>query len=57
MIKLNNINQKLKGKLQQVKGDIEIASGKPIKGNINKLKGKTNETSADIKMKIDNQND
>lgn len=55
MVKLKNISQKIKGKLQQIKGGVEISAGEPIKGNINKLKGKTNEISADIKMKTDRQ--
>lgn len=54
MGKLNIVSQKIKGKAQQIKGDIEVALGEPIKGNIDKLKGKANETSADIKMKVDN---
>jgi uncharacterized protein YjbJ (UPF0337 family) len=53
MVKLKNINQKLKGKLQQMKGDIEIAADKPIKGNIDKLKGKVNVVSADIKNNLE----
>lgn len=52
MGKLNLISQKLKGKGQQFKGRIEVATGHSMRGNIDKLKGKTNEIAADIKMKI-----
>lgn len=51
------MHQKLKGKLQQIRGEIEIAAGKRVKGNINKLKGKANEALADAKMKSGNQDD
>lgn len=54
MGKLNIVSQKLKGKIQQVKGKIEVASGQHIKGNIDKLRGKANEIEADMKMKFVN---
>lgn len=53
MGKLNIVSQKVKGKVQQVKGKIEVASGQHIKGNIDKLRGKANEISADVKMKVE----
>jgi uncharacterized protein YjbJ (UPF0337 family) len=56
MGKLNIVNQKLKGKTQQVKGKFENATGQQMKGNIDILKGKSNELVADLKMKINNKN-
>lgn len=53
MAKIKNLKQKIKGRLQQLKGDIEISTGKPVKGNIDKLKGKTNEAIADMKNNIE----
>lgn len=49
MGKLNIVSQKLKGKLQQVKGVIEGALGQHMKGDIDKLRGKANEIEADMK--------
>ena len=51
---LDTVGQKIKGKLQQVKGEVEVASGEPMKGNIDKLRGKANEIDANIKGKIEN---
>jgi uncharacterized protein YjbJ (UPF0337 family) len=53
MVKIKHVNQKLKGKLQQITGDIQIANNQPVKGNINRLKGKANEAVADIKSDIE----
>lgn len=47
------IGQKLKGKGQQMKGEIEIKSGHHVEGTIDKIKGKANEMGADIKMKVE----
>ncbi|MEN9328662.1 MAG: hypothetical protein RI947_1470 [Candidatus Parcubacteria bacterium] len=47
----NDLEQKTKGIVQQVKGEIETRTGRPIKGAFDKMKGKANETIADIKMK------
>lgn len=55
MVKIKHVNQKLKGKLQQIKGDIQIANNQPVKGKVNKIKGKINEAAADVKIKIDSQ--
>jgi len=54
MGKLDIVGQKIKGKIQQAKGEVEIASGQHIKGNIDKLRGKANEIEADTKMKLEN---
>ena len=54
MSKLNIVSQKLKGKIQQVKGEVEGALGQHIKGDIDKLRGKANEFEADMKMKLVN---
>jgi uncharacterized protein YjbJ (UPF0337 family) len=53
MTTLDNVGQKLTGKVQQIKGKIEVASGQHIKGNIDKLRGKANEFEADVKMKVE----
>ena len=54
MGKLNIVSQKVKGKTQQIKGKIENATGKHMKGNVDILKGKSNEFVADLKMKASN---
>ena len=51
---LNIVGQKIKGKTQQFKGEIEDVSGQHVKGNIDKLKGKVNEFAADTKWKVKN---
>lgn len=53
MTTLDNVGQKLTGKVQQIKGKIEVASSQHIKGNIDKLRGKANEFEADVKMKVE----
>ena len=53
MTTLDNVGQKLTGKVQQIKGKIEVASGQHIKENIDKLRGKANEFEADVKMKVE----
>jgi hypothetical protein len=52
MNKLGTFGQKIKGKSQQLKGDIEIALSRHERGNIEKLSGKDNELEANIKMKV-----
>ncbi len=54
MGKLNNARQKIKGKLQQMKGTLEAVSGQQTKGYVDKLRGKANEIEADIKGKVEN---
>lgn len=54
MGKLNIVNQKFKGKFQQVRGGIEGALGQHMKGDLDKLRGKANEIGADMKMKFEN---
>ncbi len=48
---LSDIGQKIKGKVQVIKGDINQKRGKGIKGGMQKIKGKFNQTVADTKMK------
>lgn len=53
MGELNAIGQKIKGKAQKVKGDIEMNSdnlGDKVKGGISKIKGSVNDTMADAKL-------
>lgn len=47
----NDLEQKVKGIAQQVKGGIEEKTGHPVKGAVDKIKGKANEAIADAKMK------
>lgn len=51
--KLNIIGQKVKGQIQQVKGNIENESGQHIKGAIDKLRGKANVIEADLRDKFE----
>lgn len=56
MRKLEIIGQKLKGKGQQLKGDIELKTGHRVRGSIDKIKGKANEEIADIRNAFDDRN-
>ncbi len=48
---LDDVGQKIKGKAQQGKGELNQARGQGLKGGIQKLKGKANEAVADTKLK------
>lgn len=52
MKKLNIIGQNIKGQIQQVKGRAEVANDQPVKGTIDKTRGKINVAIADIRNKI-----
>lgn len=52
--KLDIAKQKVTGIAQQVKGEVEVASGEHIKGNIDKVRGKANEIVADLRNKVEN---
>ncbi len=52
--KLDIAKQKVTGIAQQVQGEVEIASGEHIKGNIDKVRGKANEIVADLRNRVDN---
>ena len=54
MVKSNDIRQKIKGNMQQVKGKIEDATGQHLKGKIDEISGKANVFESDLKMKEDN---
>ena len=54
MVKINDIGQKIKGNMQQVKGKVEDVSGQHLKGKIDEIRGKANVFVADSKMKVDN---
>jgi uncharacterized protein YjbJ (UPF0337 family) len=54
MVKINDIGQKIKGNMQQVKGKIEYASDQHLKGKIDEISGKANVLESDLKMKEDN---
>lgn len=51
--KLDITGQKVKGIAQQVKGEVEVASGQQVKGNIDKVRGKANEIVADLRNKVE----
>ena len=51
MSDLDDIGQKIKGKAQQLKGEMNQERGRGVKGGLQKLKGKVNETIADAKLK------
>jgi hypothetical protein len=51
MTLLRDVGQKLKGKGQVLKGRLEKESGNPLRGTIEEIKGKANQTMADIKMR------
>lgn len=53
MTNIDTVGKKLKGKLQQVQGKIEVATGHQIKGNVDQLRGKATELEADIESNID----
>lgn len=48
---LRDIGQKLKGKAQQLKGELNQQQGQGVKGGFQKLKGKVNEVLADEKLR------
>lgn len=48
---LHDVGQKIKGKAQQVQGNINQNTGHGLKGGIQKLKGKANEAIADTKLR------
>ena len=52
MGKIDNVGQKIKGNVQQMKGKIEKATGQPLKGKISELRGKANVFEANLKMKV-----
>lgn len=54
MGKINDIGQKIKGNMQQVKGKIEDTTGQHLKGKIDEIRGKANVFEADLKIKADN---
>jgi uncharacterized protein YjbJ (UPF0337 family) len=47
---LDDIGQKIKGKAQQLSGEIKNQTGDKMGGPWDKIKGNVNETIADIKM-------
>lgn len=49
---LDIADQKVTGMAQGVKGDLEIKSGQTIKGTITKIRGKANESEADLKATL-----
>lgn len=54
---LDDITQKIKGKAQQAKGDIEDMSGNEGQALWDRTKGKANETIADFKLDNKDEDD
>lgn len=50
----NALGQKIKGKLQKVKGEFEMRTGNSARGIIDKTKGTLNEGLSDFKTAIIN---
>ncbi len=50
MINNNGIGQKIKGKAQIIKGNIQKATGHELKGTITKIRGKANDSIANMKL-------
>lgn len=50
MADLDEIGQKIKGKAQQLSGEIKHQTGDEAGGTWDKIKGNVNETIADFKM-------
>jgi uncharacterized protein YjbJ (UPF0337 family) len=48
---LTDVGQKIKGKYQKIKGDIQQDSGSPLSGTVEKIKGSLNEGFADTKLR------
>ncbi len=46
----DDLGQKIKGKAQQVQGNLQQSSGQGGKGGLQKVKGKITETIADFKI-------
>ena len=51
-----NLEDKVKGKGKQVKGEVEQQQGKGIKGGMTKAEGKAQEKWADIKNESEGDN-
>ena len=49
---LKDIGQKVRGKVQEVEGEIDQRTGRPLSGAVKKIKGKYNNISADLKMDL-----
>jgi len=47
----NAISRKIKGKAQQIQGEIQQHTGQEFKGTIQKIKGKANELLSDIELR------
>ena len=50
---INDITQKIKGKIEQGDGKIKQESGKPVEGTIEKIKGKIDDTIGSGKLRND----
>ena len=53
MADLDDVGQKIKGKFQQLSGDLKSKSRNEPEGKWDKFKGNVNETIADFKLKND----
>ncbi len=48
---LDDVTQTVKGKAEQVKGDLQTQNGNGVKGGISKIQGKANEELGKLKLK------
>lgn len=48
---VDDLKQKTKGEIEEVKGEINQQRGKGVKGGMQKMKGKFDKTAADTKMR------
>lgn len=44
-------DQRIKGTVQKLSGDIKMKTGKPISGTVDRIKGKANDVMGDVPMK------
>ncbi len=55
MSTVDDISQTIKGKTQQIQGEIQQQRGNGVKGGISKLKGKTNEAIGRAKLRSEKE--
>lgn len=52
MATAQTLKQNVKGQVQQVVGAVEKKMGRPVRGTVTQLKGKTNVAASQIKSKL-----
>lgn len=53
MAKLKSVKKKIKGKAKQMEGEMNQLRGKGVKGGMQKIQGKIEETIADFELEND----